>query len=110
MFSLLLTLGFAFYGGKRMSDSINSFANNILFKRTNTLNLTNSRKKNIITYKNHKSIYLYSINPEYKRTILYLHGSGGSIHDREFICIFFDLINDFLFIFRDYTVFQCNIF
>lgn len=92
MFSGLLGFGFTWYAGKRLIDTVNTIGNDLLFKRTTSLNLTKSRKKNVISHEGYKTIYIHSLEKNYDRTILYLHGSGGTIHDREFICKFFDAL------------------
>ena len=92
MLSLFITGGFFFYGGKSIRRAVADIGNDVIFKRTDGLNTTRDRNKNLIEIRGKLSTYIYSFNPDYDRNILYLHGSGGSIHDREFICYLFDLM------------------
>ena len=86
----ILGLGWTGFGIRNLKNTFNDVFNEILFTRYTSINLSKNRTKNIYESPDLKTMYIYSINEEYKHTVVYLHGSGGSIHDREFICQMLD--------------------
>jgi len=90
MFTTLISVAWPVFMTYNAKNTVNSFVEDILFKRHSSINLTKLRDKFIYTYEGVETTYIISNNPNYKRSVLYLHGSGGTIHDREFICQMFD--------------------
>lgn len=61
----------------------------LIFDRTKSLKLAIHRKVNYIDIDNIRYSYIHGDNKS-TRTILYFHGSGGCIRDREFVYYLFD--------------------
>jgi len=85
-----LGIGWTGFGAFTLRNSFNSVVNKVLFNRYTNLNLTKHRKKNFYNYEKFKTIYIHSLDKNYSQTVVYFHGSGGTIHDREFVCQMLD--------------------